>query len=436
MHDFSRNIEQPVAQRPKRHPLTGLGQADTLEPVKQVPSQLRDQQPRPVGVIFLARHLLKTEIVLVLFNPVLHPASLERPGHQLLWRAAMIVGDHDVIAPTLKAFLVFDLSPFGHIAVWRATIRPIPQLGHLLAVAVSPPAFFRQGGDFLHQPLCLTGSDRIEDRSWLIRSWLISLTKLDQIPDVKLTIGAQGQIHPLRRRGYRLLEKPERLRRGMLVARQQMRLEHFPFFGPKGEDRVVSGLTFVGHPRSLFTGRALLIQRSVKVYRQASALLKGAHLSADLPQRALEVTQVADREFPKELPGGGRRQDLLDAEQSRQSRITAQDVEVEQTVSAQDRIPAQTQDVFRFRVAALASFDKDIGIDQLRDSEFADEVAHQDDAGVRRQRHIAENDIELIGFTYYIRIHSTGDSFRINGISNSPLFYALSGSPVVVFKEP
>jgi hypothetical protein len=55
---------------------------------------------------------------------------------------------------------------------------------------------------------------------------------------------------------------------------------------------------------------------------------------------------------------------------------------------------------------------------------------------VRRQRHIAENDIELIGFTSYIRIHSTGDSFRINVVSIAPLFYALSGSPVVVFKEP
>jgi hypothetical protein len=32
---------------------------------------LRDQQPSPVGVIFLARHLLKTKIVLVFLNQFL-----------------------------------------------------------------------------------------------------------------------------------------------------------------------------------------------------------------------------------------------------------------------------------------------------------------------------------------------------------------------------
>src|SRR5215470_1533234 len=430
MNDFSRNFEQTVAQGTKRHPLTGLRQAQPLEPAKQVPRQLRDQQPRPVCVIFLARHLLKPEIVLVLFNPVLHPATLERPSHQLLWRAAMVVGYHDVIAPTLNSFFVFDPSTLDHIAVWRAKVGRIPHLGHLLAVAITLPTCFRQRGDLLHQRLCLIGGDCTKDRFWVVL-----LTKLDQIPEVKLAVSAQGQRPPLRGLRHRLLEKPERYGRGAAVSRQQMRLEHFPFFSPKGEDRVVADLPLVVHPRSLFAPRALLIERSVKIYRHSITLLKWAHLPASLTQRAIEIMHSTDREFPQELSSRRWRHDRLDAEQFRQSWITAQDIEVEQTIATQDRIPTQAQDVFRFRIPALAGFDKNIGIDQLRDPEFADEVAHQDDAGVRRQRHIAENDIELIGFTSYIRIHSTGDSFRIKWDSVFTLILCAFGVTCCCFQR-
>src|SRR5262245_61416323 len=218
MNDFSRNLEQPMAQRPKGHPLTALGQAAPLEPVTQVPGQLRDQQPSPVRVVFLARHLLKTKIVLVLLNPVLHPATLERPFHQPLWPSAMIVGNDDVLAPTLNPLLVFDLRAVDPIAVWRAMIGPLPQLSHLLAVAGTRPAFFGPAGDLVHPPLCPIGSDPIED--W---SWLKSLTKLDQVPNVKLALGAQGQRQSLRRGRNRLLEEPERLGPRRLVARQPMR---------------------------------------------------------------------------------------------------------------------------------------------------------------------------------------------------------------------
>jgi hypothetical protein len=54
---------------------------------------------------------------------------------------------------------------------------------------------------------------------------------------------------------------------------------------------------------------------------------------------------------------------------------------------------------------------------------------------VRRQRHIAENDIELIGFTRYIRIHSTGDSFRIKWDSIFTLILCAFGVTCCCFQR-
>src|SRR5215510_4006108 len=93
MNNFPRHLEQLMADRLDGGLVILLWQTKPLEPGHQVPSQLSDQEPGPVGQELLRRRFLQTEIVLVLFDQILHRATLEKPLHQLFWPPPEVVGD-------------------------------------------------------------------------------------------------------------------------------------------------------------------------------------------------------------------------------------------------------------------------------------------------------------------------------------------------------
>src|SRR5207253_9416619 len=136
-----------------------------------------------------------------------------------------------------------------------------------------------------------------------------------------------------------------------------------------------------------------------------------------------------------ELTRRRRGEERLDAEQLRQPRVAAQDIEIQQTMTPEQTVPTQTQDVLRLRVAALALLEVKVVIKQLGDAQLLDEVAQQHDARVRRQPVSAETDIEVASFADCRSIHLTGASFRITRMLVAPLFYAVWGAPVAIFKE-
>ncbi len=137
----------------------------------------------------------------------------------------------------------------------------------------------------------------------------------------------------------------------------------------------------------------------------------------------------------QKLAGRGRRHQRLNAEQLRQTGIRAQDIQIEQAIATQNGIPAEAQNILRFRVAALSLFEMKLGVNQLRQSNLSGEIPQQHDAHCAGQGLIAKTDIEFESFAKNCSIHLTGDSFRRIWILVAPLFYALAGSPVTIFKE-
>jgi len=179
----------------------------------------------------------------------------------------------------------------------------------------------------------------------------------------------------------------------------------------------------------------LSIERRVEINRQARTPLVRADPLSEKPIDALQIAQVANLKGPQKLTRRSRGENRLDAEEFGQPRIATQDSQIEQTRAAEQRIPAATQDVLRLRVAALALLEMKVVIKHLRDAQFVNEVAQEDDPSVRCQPVITATDLELESFADYGTIHLTGDSFRSIRLLIAPLFYAVLESPVAVFKE-
>ena len=403
-------------------------QAKPFEPGHQVPGQLRDQQPRPVRVKEFRRHFFKAEIVFVFFDQIFHRATAQGPLHQFLCAFAPVVGDHHMVAPDQPLLLIFDLLALDHVTVRLVTSRSVLQFGDLSASRITLPGRLRQCSDLLHQTRRLIGGDGVSD--------LMFFAKLNQVPNVKLAVGAQKARQVCRCVKQSLFEKPDGLRGSARVAGLEVRVQQLQLFGPKGKQRVIPDLALVIHPGTLFALGTLFVKRTIQINRQTVTLLPLSDALGGQTIDSPKVAQFADVEAAQKFARRRRSHQRFDSEQFRQARIATQHIKVAHTIAPQNRIPAEAQNILRFGVSAFTSFDIQFVINQLWKAQTINKIPHQNHSRFASQGLSAETDIELKGFANYIRIHLTGDSFRTSKICTTPRFYALMEPPVTDFKEP
>jgi hypothetical protein len=168
------------------------------------------------------------------------------------------------------------------------------------------------------------------------------------------------------------------------VAVAQFRVQPLARLGDEAEERMPRDLARVAATRALpRASRAVVFdQRRVNVESHLLTLDERVDAGEELVEGAVELAEVAKPEAAQETPERGRVGEAVPA-QRRLRFIRAQERCVVKTLAADDQRLAEGERRLRGAIAALALLDRD-RVDQLRDAEASEELAHEHEPRLSR----------------------------------------------------